>query len=247
MSSPIADPNLSPLYGQIQADLQGAIERGEYAPGSRLPSEHELCARYQVSRSTVRQALNEMLREGVIYKAHGRGTFVSDQRPFRDVSTLEGLSEALSAQGHSVTNRLQSFRLVSADAHLALQLKVPEGTVVAELARVRLITMIPVSYEVTFCSQEIGEHLLSAELKSRDILVILEQDFGVLISHADMQLKAVAATTEIAELLQLPVHEPLMRIHRTVVSTDGAPLLYEQLFLHGEHLDYHMRVERSRH
>lgn len=227
--------------------MQGAIERGEYAPGSRLPSEHELCAHYQVSRSTVRQALNEMLREGVVYKAHGRGTFVSDRRPFRDVSALEGLSEALSAQGHSVSNRLQSFRLVSADTHLALQMKVQEGTVLAELARVRLMKGKPVSYEVTFCAQEIGERLLSAELKSRDILVILEEDFDLLISHADIQLKAIGASTEVANMLEIPVHEPLLRIHRTVMGSDSSPVLYEQLYLHGEHLDYHMRVERSRH
>lgn len=195
----------------------------------------------------MRQALNEMLREGVIYKEHGRGTFVSDRRPFRDVSTLEGLSEALSSQGHSVTNRLQSFRLVSADAHLALQMKVSEDTVLAEIARVRLIKNKPVSYEVTFCSREIGERLLSAELKSRDILVILEQDYEMLISHADMQLKAIRASIEIAEMLEIPIDEPIMRIHRTVIATDTTPVLYEQLFLHGEHLDYHMRVERSRH
>ncbi|MGF6629512.1 GntR family transcriptional regulator [Pseudomonas frederiksbergensis] len=243
---PTNDLVARPLYEQIQADLKAAIEREEYLPDTRLPSEHALCERYDVSRSTVRQALNEMLQAGIIYKAHGRGTFVARPRPFRDVSTLEGLSEALTAQGHRVSNRLQSFRKLKADTYLAEQMGVVEGTALAELARVRLVKDKPVSYEITVCAQALGEQLLSAELSSRDILAILEDDCGLLISYADMQLKAIGATAELAELLEIPLHEPLMRIQRRVLGADSATLLYEQLYLHGENLDYHMRVERAR-
>lgn len=246
ITSPTHDLTVAPLYEQIQADLLAAIEREEYLPDARLPSEHELCARYQVSRSTVRQALNELLQAGVVYKEHGRGTFVARARPFRDVSALEGLSEALAVQGHHVSNRLQSFRKFKADAFLAEQMDVAEGTALAELARVRLMKDRPVSYEITVCAQALGEQLLSAELSSRDILAILEEDCGLLISHADMQLKAIGASAELAELLEVPLQEPLMHIQRRVMDEGNTPILYEQLFLHGENLDYHMRVERTR-
>lgn len=194
----------------------------------------------------MRQALNELLRAEVIYKEHGRGTFVAKPRPFRDVAVLEGLSEALTAQGHRVENRLQGFRALMADAHLAQQLGVAQGSEVAEIARLRQLDGQPVSHEITYCALALGERLIASDLNSRDILIILEEDIGLLISHADVHLSAVGATAEQAELLEVPAGEPLLRTRRQVFSPDDQPLLFELLFLRGDSLDYQMRVSRSR-
>ncbi|MCA3930308.1 GntR family transcriptional regulator, partial [Burkholderia sp.] len=84
----------APLYVQIKDTLRARILDGTYAPHSRMPSEHELCAMFDVSRITVRQALGDLQKEGLLFKLHGKGTFVSKPKAFQNVTSLQGFAEA---------------------------------------------------------------------------------------------------------------------------------------------------------
>src|SRR5690606_8217829 len=236
----------SPLYHRIKTDLLSAIDSQQYLPDARLPSEHELCERYGVSRTTVRQALGELLREGVIYKQHGRGTFVARPRPVRDVGALQGLADARGQQGLQVSNRLHSYRELPADARMRQRLALPAGSQVAELSRLRLLDGQPISLEITWCERSLGERLMDAGVLRRDLFTMLEDECGLGIGHADMQLGAVGADPEQAALLQLAEGAPLLRIERLVHDDQGRPLLYEHLYLCSDQLDYRLRVERRR-
>src|SRR6188768_3076663 len=85
-----------PLYNQLKELLRSQILDGTYPSGSRMPSESELGELFQVSRITVRQALGDLQKEGLIFKIHGKGTFVAKPKAFQNVSKLQGLSEAMS-------------------------------------------------------------------------------------------------------------------------------------------------------
>lgn len=102
-----------PLYGQLKELLRSRILDGTYPPQSRMPSENELGQAHGVSRITVRQALGDLQKEGLIFKIHGKGTFVAKPKAFQNVSTLQGLSESLAQTGHEVLNKLSSLRHIS--------------------------------------------------------------------------------------------------------------------------------------
>ena len=167
-----------PLYSQLKELLRGASSMAPI-PHSRMPSEAELGKAFDVSRITVRQALGDLQKEGLIFKIHGKGTFVAKPKAFQNVSTLQGLAESMTQMGYEVLNRLRSFKQVPASALVAERLQVEEGSPVIEIKRVRLINREPVSLELTWLPLAVGEKLEKADLVTRDIFLILENDCGI--------------------------------------------------------------------
>ena len=128
-----------PLYSQLKDLLRTRILDGTYPPHSRMPSESELGKAFDVSRITVRQALGDLQKEGLIFKIHGKGTFVAKPKAFQNVSTLQGLGESMSQMGYEVLNRLTSLKHLPASARVAERLHLEEGAPVTEIKRVRLV------------------------------------------------------------------------------------------------------------
>ncbi|HEY8940388.1 MAG TPA: GntR family transcriptional regulator, partial [Cellvibrio sp.] len=145
-----------PLYNQLKDVLRRRILDGSYAAHSQMPSESELGKAFGVSRITVRQALNDLQKENLIFKVHGKGTFVSKPKAFQNVSKLQGLAEAMSQLGYDVINQLRGFRFVPANEQVSGKLQLALDTEVAEIKRVRLINREPVSLEVTFVPKHLG-------------------------------------------------------------------------------------------
>jgi len=235
-----------PLHSQLSDLLRGRILDGEYAPDSQMPSESELGAMFKVSRITVRQALGDLQKEGLIFKIHGKGTFVSKPKAFQNVSTLQGLAESLTGRGYEVINRLRSFRFVPADKLVAERLNVAEGEIVAQIRRVRLINREPVSLEVTWLPKQLGERLESADLVTRDIFLILENDCGLTLGHADLAIDAVLADSDLTQALDVETGSPIMRIERLTHTADGTPVDFEHLYYRGDAFQYRLRIDRHR-
>lgn len=235
-----------PLYSQLKELLRTRILDGSYAPGSQLPSESELVRRLNVSRITVRQALGDLQKEGLIYKIHGKGTFVAKPKAFQNVTTLQGLAESLSQRGYEVINQLRSFKYVAAPATVAERLRLPAGAKVAEIKRVRLVNREPVSLEITWLPQAIGAKLEKADLATRDIFLILENDCGIPLGHADLAIDAVLAESDLTRALRVEEGSPIMRIERLTHDADGAPLDFEYLYYRGDAFQYHLRIDRHK-
>jgi len=234
------------LYAQIKAQLRSRILDGSYAPHSKMPSEHALCERFKVSRITVRQALGDLQKEGLIFKIHGKGTFVSQPKAFQNVTSLQGFAEAMSSMGYEIVNQLRSFRIIEADRHIAGRLQLAEGARVAEIHRVRLLNRAPVSLEITYVPEVLGKRLANADLVTRDIFLILENDCGVPLGHADVAIDAILADEDIAAALQVEEGSPALRIERLTHSADGTPIDYEYLYFRGDAFQYRLRIDRDK-
>ncbi len=235
-----------PLHNQLRTVLRNRILDGSYPPLSRMPSENELGVYFKVSRITVRQALSDLQREGLIFKIHGKGTFVSRPKAFQNVSTLQGLAESLSQLGHEVINRLLSFRFTTADAQIAQRLRLAAGSEVAEIKRVRLVNREPVSLEITYVPRWLGEKLEKADLVTRDIFLIIENDCGTPLGHADLAIDAVLAENHLTTALKIEEGAPIMRIERLTHAADGTPLDFEYLYYRGDAFQYRLRIDRHR-
>ncbi|UEP47003.1 GntR family transcriptional regulator [Burkholderia ambifaria] len=235
-----------PLYVQIKDILRARILDGTYAPHSRMPSEHELCAMFGVSRITVRQALGDLQKEGLLFKLHGKGTFVSKPKAFQNVTWLQGFAEAMSSMGYEIVNQLRSVRTVKADRHLATKLNVPEGAPLVEIHRVRLLNREPVSLEQTWVPEALGKRLAGADLATRDIFLILENDCGVPLGHADVSIDAILADDEIVDALRVEESSPVLRIERLTHDASGTPIDYEHLYFRGDAFQYRLRIDRQK-
>ncbi|OWP49833.1 GntR family transcriptional regulator [Pseudomonas nitroreducens] len=235
-----------PLYSQLKEILRTRILDGTYPPLSRMPSEAELGKAFDVSRITVRQALGDLQKEGLIFKIHGKGTFVAKPKAFQNVSTLQGLGESMSQRGYEVINRLRSFKTVPASAQVAARLQVAEGENVVQIKRARLVNRELVSLEITWLPEHVGKRLEKADLVSRDIFLILENDCALPLGHADLAIDAILADAELASALEVQEGSPVMRIERLTHTADGAPLDYEHLYYRGDAFQYRLRIDRHK-
>lgn len=237
---------VEPLYERIRLALRDGILAGRHAPGSRVPSESALGSQYGVSRITVRQALSALQQEGLIYTRQGKGSFVSRPKAFQNVSTLQGFGEQMATLGYEVLNQLQDLREVPASTRVAERLGVSAGEPVTQIQRVRLLDREPVSVEWTWVRLALGRLLAQADLIGRDIFLILENDCGVPLGHADLALDAVPADADTAQALRIAVGDPVLRIERLTHDHHGQPVDYEFLYFRGDTFQYRFRVDRHR-
>lgn len=245
-ANPLLQLSPQPLYAQIKDALRERILDGTYAPHSQMPSEHELCATFHVSRITVRQALGDLQKEGLIFRLHGKGTFVSKPKAFQNVTSLQGFAEAMSSMGYEIVNQLRSFRVVEADRRQATRLQLQEGAPLVEIHRVRLLNREPISLECTWVPESIGKRLASADLATRDIFLILENDCGVPLGHADVTVDAILADDEIVTALGIEQGAPVLRIERLTHDATGRPIDYEFLYFRGDAFQYRLRIDRDK-
>lgn len=235
-----------PLYNQLKEVLRAQIMDGTYPAESRMPSESELGERFQVSRITVRQALGDLQKEGLIFKIHGKGTFVAKPKAFQNVSTLQGLGESLKQLGYEVINKIVGIKFIPADELVASRLQLNEGETVTEIKRVRFINREAISLEISYVPPDIGEKLQKADLTTRDIFLILENDLQIDLGHADLAIDAVLAEDEITESLNVSTGSPIMRIERLTHRASGEPLDFEFLYYRGDAFQYRFRIDRHR-
>jgi len=247
----INDPavfNMSPqpLYMQLKEVLRGYILDGSYAPHSKLPSENELIRQYKVSRITVRQALRDLQKEGLIFSIQGKGSFVTKPKAVQDLTRLQGFGEAMSRNGLETCSKVVSVKRLAADKHVAVALEINKGDDVFEFKRIRLLNRAPVSLDISYFHPGVGERLQKEDLVSRDIFDILENNYGMPLESAELTIEATIADDEQSTLLKVEPNSPLLRLERLTYSKGHVPVDFEYLYYIGDFYKYRLRVERER-
>lgn len=235
-----------PLYHQLREILRSEILEGRFKPGERLPTEFELIARYQVSRTTVRQTIGELQKEGLVTVHRGKGTFVRDGKIEPELSALTGFVEDMLALGIEASARVLSIEEVRADKLVAGQLGLNPGDRVIKIVRIRLANQEPLSYDVSFLPYEIGAKLAQEDLVVYPIFTLLEDKYGVPLGEADYRIEASLADRKIAEALGIRKGAAMLSIERTTYSASGVAVDFEQLFYRGDRIRYTMRLKRKR-
>jgi GntR family transcriptional regulator len=139
-----------PLYVQIKDLLRSRILDGTYQPHQQLPSEAEMIAAFHVSRITVRQALGDLENEGLIFRLHGKGSFVSKPKAFQDLGRLQGFGEAMRQMGYETFSRVLSIRNVTPSSQVREHLKLGKRAHVTELRRLRFLNREPISLDISY-------------------------------------------------------------------------------------------------
>jgi len=237
-------PSPLPLYAQIKEALRARILDGTYGVYAQMPSESELMRRFSVSRITVRQALSDLCQEGLIFKVQGKGSYVSKPKVSQSLTTLQGLGEAMGQAGHGTSSQVLGFRPLAADAWMASRLKLAPGAMVGEIRRVRYVDGAPLSLDVSYFPEALAHQLLERDLETRDIFLILEADLGYKLGHAELEMGAMLADSEIAEVLSVALGAPILRLDRLTYDEHGHPLDYEHLYCRGDQLQYRLRIDR---
>lgn len=229
--------NRIPLYLQLMEDLIKKIESGQYEENDQLPSERELCNRYQMSRITVRQALQELEREGYIYKAHGKGTFVAPKTYSQNLIKLYSFTEEMKKLGKTPRTEVLSFRTMAASSRLADKMELEHLADVFQVVRLRLADDEPLMYETSYLPQKVFPQLTANDLKKKPMYDIFQEDYHIVVTRALERFSATTVDETEAHFLQMEVNEPAMLIKRSSYYHDTL-IEYTVSVARGDKFDY---------
>lgn len=211
-----------PFYSQLKEIILADIAARGLEAGDKLPGDHELCERYEVSRTVVRQALQELEHEGVVRREKGRGTFVDDPRTSRGFGgALVGSFEDIQGGAGTQHSRVVRRGFVPAGARVAADLGVEEGDEVVEIERVREIDGAPWAFTRTQLPRDIGEPLLRAQIEDVSLFGILEREYGVRFERARRSIVAEQAPDHVARALEMSPGAPVLVMRSVSFDRSG--------------------------
>jgi len=235
----------APLYSRVEAVLAGEIADGALKVGDQLPTEDSLISRFEVSRITVRRAIQNLVGRGLVEIHRGKGTFVAAPKITQELTELSGFVEDMHAVGRKASARVIGKEIVSADATVADHLALTKGERVVRIRRVRLADGVPLSFDETYLPVEIGKRIITNNLRVEPIFSLLERKYNVPLIEAEYKLEAVAAEAEVAAALRVKQGSPVFRIERTSYSTGNRPVDYEKLHYRGDLIRFVTRLARK--
>jgi len=215
-----------PRYIQIADSLLQQIESGELALGDRLASERELSQTWEVSRMTLRAALQSLESQGFLERRQGAGTFVAQPKYERQAGKLVPFTEAMRNRGYKTGAKTIMYEQRLATASIAQKLQIVPAAPVYVIHRLRLINDEPVLLEKFTTPVAQFPNLQSYDLENRSFYEIAKTEYGVIASEAQQSLEPVLATEYEAELLGIEPGEPLMLERRLAFDQRKRPFEY---------------------
>jgi GntR family transcriptional regulator len=233
-----------PLYYQLKEKLTQTIREGELPPGSLMPSERELSDRYGISRMTVRQALGEMVKEGLLVREQGKGTFVAEPKIDQGLLRLTSFSEDMRSRGMKPDSRIVAVYAQEAAQPVASALALEGNLKVLVLERVRLADGKPMAYEVSHLPLARFPELEHEELHSVSLYTLLEEKYGLTIKFARQVIEVGLSDRSNSEKLGIAVKSPVLLIERVTFDADDRPFEFVKSVYRGDR--YKLQVELHR-
>jgi GntR family transcriptional regulator len=235
-----------PLYHQVEQVIRHRIATRQYGCGLQIPSEHELGRELKVSRVTIREALRELVRENLLVKVQGKGTFVAPDlpkvlQPIKYNGFLEDLYQRV--------DQLKVFSVEMARAPVTEKVRTilhlpPAVTEVVEIKRCRHVEGDPFSFTVNYLPADIGARVDPAVLKTVPLNTVLERDLKIPIVRAEETVEAAPANPEVAQQLGIPVLYPVMHVTRVMFTERDTAFEVVETFYRADKYQYSVNLTR---
>ena len=234
-----------PLYYQFKQFLLERIRSGVLAESECLPTEMTFVSTLGISRSTVRQAMDDLVNEGYLTREKGRGTFVC--RPKIEegfFQRLDSFNEEMRRKGlEPGTKVLASGRVISRP-EINGRLNLSEESPLFHVSRLRLANDEPVVYLETWLPLSVLPGLELVDFESSSLYEVLEQQYGLRVERAVRKIEAVAAKPAEAKLLGIKAGEPVCLVRSTAYLGDGTPIEYSVARYRGDRNQFTVELIR---
>jgi GntR family transcriptional regulator len=230
-----------PLYSLVASRAEQLIASGVWQEGDRLPPERRLCRDFDVSRSTLRQALGELEERGLISRHQGRGTFVARARLQFPIAGASSIGEAMRQRGMTITTRVLSVEVIEASRQLASDLACLPGEPLVVIERLRLSDGEPMVLDTAHLRTALFPGLVDADLEHRSLYEILRMDYGRTVAEAHETLEPVILTPHECQRLGVPLHTPALLTRRITTDDQGVVVTLGHALLRGDRSRYLFR------
>jgi GntR family transcriptional regulator len=224
------------LHRQLYLLLRDRIVRGAWRPGDALPTEEALCARFGVSRITVRRALSDLQAQGLVHRRHGLGTFVTERAPAPLPAPTLSFVDGLRRYAESTEVRVISVAHAVPPPEVAGPMQLAAGERALHAVRCRSLDGVPVMATDAWVPERLGRRITAAALARRPLYEILMAQ-GVRFGRVVQEIGAKTAEARDATLLGTEVGAPLLTLVRLIHDHEGRPV---------QHLNAAIPSERGR-
>ena len=237
-----------PYYYQLMQMVREDIVTGMLKPDTPIPSEHALCATYGVSRPVVRQALGELVSDGLIYRVKAKGTFVA-RRKFNEkfIQHSDGFYGEMTRRGYRVASKVLQLCMQQPPSYVLGALGLKEGSLVTVIDRLRSLDDETVVYVRTYIPCNLCPDLVEVDLSNCSLYSLLRERYNLELAFGTRMVNAVPATPPLTRLLRVARGAPLLKIESTSYLSDGRPLEYYEAWHVGNRCAFELDVIAGAH
>lgn len=222
------------LYYSIKEKILERIDREIYQVGGKLPSETALCLEFEVSRTTIRLALQQLEQEGRIYKLQGKGTFVAQPKIQETITqTIKSFSEQMMSMGLQSHSEVLSIETIPATLFLANSLDIQPNDPVFKLVRLRFAGQKPYQHSTSYVPWKVAPNLIHDDC-SGSLFELLKTKYNLKFLKSIESIEPVIPTLQISNLLGIPENTPSFQSESLTYSTEMVPIEYSTTIVRGD-------------
>lgn len=236
--------NTLPRYMQVMNYYIPLIKSGKLKEGDKMPTEEEICQLFQISRITVRKALDGLMQGGYIYKQQGKGSYVTTQKTGFQLDHLKGFSEEMRMLGKEPSSRILSFDITQPSEKAAGELQLEANQKVYLLERLRSADGQPISIERVYLPFHRFPTLQSDELAG-SLYEVLQFRYGCVSHHARQQILAGLANEDEASILGIKAGAAVLRTYRITCEQDGTAFEYVEATYRGDQYQFNVTLYKE--
>jgi len=232
-----------PVYYQLKNIILKKIKDGEFSEGSLIPSERDLGESLNISRMTVRQALNQLVSEGVLFREKGKGTFVAKGKIVQ--RNIMSFSDTVREKGMVPSTQVLYFEKVYGIQSINDCLELKEEDILYNIKRLRLANEIPIAIEEVFIPERYCPNLEAFDPKF-SLYKFLKEEYSLEINYMDNTIEAAKPGKEEKKLLAIADSTPVLRISSINYNEAGEKLFYEKDIYRSDEYNYIARIYMNR-
>jgi DNA-binding GntR family transcriptional regulator len=232
-------------YQRVQESLAEELARDHRPAGSPLPPERALAEHFGVSRVTLRRALDELERAGLVSRTPGGGWVVAGARIGEPPNELMSFSEMAASRGLTARARVLSEHVRPATIDEADTLGLAPGASLFELERLRLMDEVPILVDRTRIPFALAPKLGEVDFSTVSLYAVLEERYGIRAARARFAVEAIAADERLAKLLELQPGGPLLRCDQLTEDETGRPIEMSEMVYRGDRYRFHATLVRT--
>ncbi len=234
-----------PLHYQIKQQIRDLIDSNTWQHGMQIPTELELCESFGVSRTTIRQALQTLVNDGLLERHRGKGTFVCRPKLEQPMTNVYSLHRFLLSRGLTPETRVLELKHAIARSHTASSLRVDAGAPVWKLTRLRLGSGRPMAIDTSWLPTSIWPQFDLQDLEGRSLYDILFTRHGRRVKRAQEVWEPVLLDSYEAEILESKQGSPAFLIERTTYDEADTPVEFTKTIVPGDRMRFSVNLEED--
>lgn len=223
-----------PLYHQLKEIILETIESDEWKPGELIPSEYQFVERFNVSRNTVKKAIETLVQEGALFRVQGKGTYVAMPKLEQSLSSFYSFSRVIRDRGLQARDIVLNVREARAVGGVAKRLQIQVGQPVLELERLRCMEEDPFVLEVSHLPKDLVPQIDVEELQRTSLYDFIRDRYGILVTKAKESFEPVLISDYEARHLQTHEGYPALLLHRVAYDASGTVIEYCKSIVRGD-------------